>query len=151
MSSHPTERGIFVTGSVDKTARLWDLRWADAAQNISVPAVRIQQSVSALSPRKPGCTQTLWGHSADVNSVSFHPSGNMFASCSEDKTVGAALAFDAEQLAAQFCRFTLISFSLRTSSAYGIASIVVDWQVRLWDIRADQELAQYKPPSPNSR
>jgi len=62
MSMHPTEQSVFVTGSVDRTARLWDLRL-------------------------PGCTQTLWGHGADVNSVAFHPSGNMFVSCSEDKTV----------------------------------------------------------------
>ena len=35
----------------------------------------------------PGCIQTFWGHEADVNSVSFHPSANSFFTCSEDKTV----------------------------------------------------------------
>ena len=29
----------------------------------------------------------LWGHSSDVSSVAFHPSGLTFATCSEDKTV----------------------------------------------------------------
>jgi len=83
MSLHPSQEGVFVTGSVDKTARLWDLRI-------------------------PGCTQMLFGHTSDVSSVAFHPSGLTFATCSEDKTV------------------------------------------RLWDVRGDQELCQYKPPSPNS-
>ena len=27
MSLHPSQEGVFVTGSVDKTARLWDLRF----------------------------------------------------------------------------------------------------------------------------
>jgi len=62
LSLCPTENNTFVTGSVDRTARIWDLR-------------------------TPGCTQTLWGHESDVNSVSFHSSGVMFVTCSEDKTV----------------------------------------------------------------
>jgi len=83
LSLNPKDQNLFVTGSVDRTARLWDLR-------------------------KPGCVQTFWGHEADVNSVSVHPSGVTFVTCSEDKTV------------------------------------------RLWDIRGDQEVCQYKPPTPNS-
>ena len=55
---------VFVTGSVDRTARLWDLR-ADPAS---------------------ACQQVFWGHEADVNSVTFHPGGNNFVTCSEDKT-----------------------------------------------------------------
>ena len=62
LSLNPKDKNMFVTGSVDRTARLWDLR-------------------------KPGCIQTSWGHSADVNSVSVHPSGLTFVTCSEDKTV----------------------------------------------------------------
>ena len=63
LSLNPQDQNTFVTGSVDRTARLWDLR-------------------------KPGCVQTFWGHAADVNSVSVHPSGLTFVTCSEDKTVG---------------------------------------------------------------
>jgi len=83
LSLNPRDANTFVTGSVDRTARVWDLR-------------------------VPGCVQTFWGHGADVNSVSVHPSGVTFVTCSEDKTV------------------------------------------RLWDIRGDQEIKQYKPPTPNS-
>ena len=56
----------------------------------------------------PGCVQTFWGHQADVNSVTVHPSGLSFLTCSEDRTV------------------------------------------RLWDIRGDQEICQYSPPSSKS-
>ena len=45
-----------------RTARLWDIR-------------------------VPECVQTFWGHLADVNSVTVHPSGVSFVTCSEDKTV----------------------------------------------------------------
>ncbi len=58
--------GVFVTGSVDRTIRLWDLRDAGSATG--------------------GCQQVFWGHEADVNSVCFHPGGNNFVTCSEDKT-----------------------------------------------------------------
>ena len=51
----------FLTGSVDRTIRLWDLRTDQ-------------------------CQQTFWGHEADVNSLAFHPCGNNFVTCSEDKT-----------------------------------------------------------------
>lgn len=37
--------------------------------------------------RVPECVQTFWGHQADVNSVTVHPSGLSFVTCSEDKTV----------------------------------------------------------------
>ena len=40
-----TDGNYFITGSVDRTAKLWDVR-------------------------QPGCArQTFWGHQADVNSV----------------------------------------------------------------------------------
>ena len=61
LSLKPADNQVFLTGSVDRTIRLWDLR-------------------------TDKCQQTFWGHTADVNSVSFHPSGQNFVTCSEDKT-----------------------------------------------------------------
>ena len=83
LSLKSQDNNVFVTGSVDRTIRLWDLR-------------------------QDTCQQVFWGHEADVNSVNFHPNGFNFVTCSEDKTS------------------------------------------RLWDIRSDQEVNQYKPPTPNS-
>ena len=31
-------------------------------------------------------SQIFWGHESDINSVCFHPGGNNFVTCSEDKT-----------------------------------------------------------------
>lgn len=60
LSLHP-ERTTFVTGSVDNTTRLWDIRQKE-------------------------CLQTFREHEADVSSVCFHKSGHVFATASEDKT-----------------------------------------------------------------
>lgn len=51
----------FVTGSVDRTCKLWDVR-------------------------DPAAKQIFFGHTADVNSVCFHPNGFAFATGSEDKS-----------------------------------------------------------------
>ena len=58
----------FLTGSVDRTIRLWDLRTDQ-------------------------CQQTFWGHEADVTSLAFHPCGNNFVTCSEDKTSRSLLNY----------------------------------------------------------
>lgn len=61
VSLHPTDKNIFVSASVDKTAKVWDIRASKSA------------------------VQTFMGHSGDVNGVDFMPSdGNCFATCSED-------------------------------------------------------------------
>jgi len=44
MSVHPNDENLLITGSVDKTAKLWDLRL-------------------------PAAQQTFYGHTADVNAV----------------------------------------------------------------------------------
>jgi len=56
------DQSCFLTGSVDRTIKLWDLR----------------------DPKE--CKQTFWGHNSDVNSVCFHPSGYCFVTASEDKS-----------------------------------------------------------------
>ena len=83
MSLHPSEEAVFVTGSVDKTARLWDLRFDHYAFDWKISTTTLARNYSRI----PGCTQMLWGHTSDVSSVAFHPSGLSFATCSEDKTV----------------------------------------------------------------
>lgn len=111
LSLHPQEKDVFVTGSVDRTARLWDLR-------------------------QPGCTQTFWGHGADVNSVCFHPSGVTFVTCSEDKTV-RLWDVRADQEITQYkpptpnSSFTSVAVSL---SGRILLAASDDSSVHMWDV-----------------
>jgi len=56
------QRGIFVSGSCDSTAKLWDYR------------------------DRKRCVRTFAGHDSDLNSVAMFPDGNAFASGSDDAT-----------------------------------------------------------------
>ncbi|XP_014211686.1 guanine nucleotide-binding protein subunit beta-2 [Copidosoma floridanum] len=58
------DNNTFLTGSVDRTCKLWDVR--------------------EINNEK--ANQTFFGHEADVNSVCYHPSGHGFVTASEDKT-----------------------------------------------------------------
>ena len=60
LSLNPKDNKVFVTSSVDRTCRLWDLR-------------------------EDHCKQIFWGHTLDVNSINFHNNGQNFITCSEDK------------------------------------------------------------------
>ncbi|KAL3866679.1 hypothetical protein ACJMK2_043960 [Sinanodonta woodiana] len=58
----PCETGnLFVSGGCDKTAVVWDMRTGD-------------------------CVQVFEGHESDINSVRFYPSGDAFATGSDDAT-----------------------------------------------------------------
>merc|ERR1719276_702333 len=57
----PTNSNVFVTGSIDTTARIWDIR---AGKNV----------------------QTHVGHESDINSVAFFPDGNAFGTGSDDSS-----------------------------------------------------------------
>ncbi|XP_076444214.1 guanine nucleotide-binding protein subunit beta-5-like [Babylonia areolata] len=58
----PTETGnIFVSGGCDKVAMVWDMRTGE-------------------------CVQMFEGHESDINCVRFYPSGDAFASGSDDAT-----------------------------------------------------------------
>jgi len=65
MSIRPNDSNVFVSCSVDRTVKVWDIR----------------------SSGKEGSVQTFSGHNGDVNCVDFMPcDGNAFATCSEDGT-----------------------------------------------------------------
>lgn len=59
ISINPTNPNVFVSGSCDMTAKVWDMR-----------AGR--------------CTHTFTGHDADINSVAFFPDGWGFGTGSDD-------------------------------------------------------------------
>eukprot|EP01084_Bolivina_argentea_P096002 172580_1 len=56
------DKNIFVSGSIDATAKVWDYRTSNAA------------------------IATFKGHQTDINSVAWFPSGNAFVSGSDDST-----------------------------------------------------------------
>jgi len=111
LSLKPDDRNVFATGSVDRTARIWDLR-------------------------APGCIQTFWGHEADVNSICYHPSSMMFLTCSEDKTV-RLWDVRSDQEICQYrppttnSSFTSVGVSLSGRIVLGASD---DSMVHMWDI-----------------
>ncbi|KAI7876405.1 guanine nucleotide-binding protein subunit beta [Lichtheimia hyalospora FSU 10163] len=62
VSIHPSNNQIFVSGSCDATAKVWDRR----------------------TPKRS--VQTFVGHEGDINAVQFFPGGDAFASGSDDMT-----------------------------------------------------------------
>merc|ERR1711998_501794 len=64
VSISPEEKNIFVSGSCDSTAKVWD--------------IRVQE--------KGGCTHTFHGHESDINSVHFFPDGRAFGTGSDDSS-----------------------------------------------------------------
>jgi guanine nucleotide-binding protein G(I)/G(S)/G(T) subunit beta-1 len=64
LSLRPNDPNVFVSSSVDRTIKVWDIRSSNT-----------------------GSAQTFTGHMGDVNGVDFMPSdGNAFCTCSEDGT-----------------------------------------------------------------
>ncbi|KAH3837583.1 guanine nucleotide-binding protein subunit beta-5a-like isoform X1 [Dreissena polymorpha] len=58
----PSETGnLFVSGGCDRTAMVWDMRYGE-------------------------CVQVFEGHESDINNVRFYPSGDAFATGSDDAT-----------------------------------------------------------------
>jgi guanine nucleotide-binding protein G(I)/G(S)/G(T) subunit beta-1 len=58
------EKNIFVSGSCDASAKLWDYRISRAS----------------------GAVKTFSGHESDINSVNFFPDGNAFGTGSDDSS-----------------------------------------------------------------
>lgn len=92
MSLSPTDKNVFVSTSVDKTAKVWDIRASKSA------------------------VQTFMGHSGDVNGVDFMPcDGNTFATCSED---GGVHIFDMRA----YNELTQYKVNLAANNAPGMAA-----------------------------
>ncbi|OQV22411.1 Guanine nucleotide-binding protein subunit beta-5 [Hypsibius exemplaris] len=106
----PSEAATFVSGSSDQTARIWDLRNGD-------------------------CVQQFEGHAADINSVRYYPSGEAFATGSDD---GSCRLFDvrAEREIAAYGKDGLlfgvnaVDFSISGRLLFGGYN---DYSVNIWD------------------
>ena len=67
----------FVSGACDNVAYLWDMRTGDYVQYFEV---------RKLHMRLHDMTRLNQGHTSDINSVKFHPSGDAIATGSDDAT-----------------------------------------------------------------
>jgi centriolar protein POC1 len=61
---------LVLSGSDDKTVKLWDLR--GKVRNLYLPKT---------------CVKTYWDHTGIVSGVAFHPSGTVVATCSMDRSI----------------------------------------------------------------
>jgi guanine nucleotide-binding protein G(I)/G(S)/G(T) subunit beta-1 len=85
----PTSRDVFVSGSCDQTAKVWDTRLSRA------------------------CVQTFVGHDSDINAVCFMRNGLCFCTASEDAT---CKLFDLRSYA-RLNEFACPSFTMSVTSA----------------------------------
>lgn len=138
LSVRPNDPNVFLSCSVDKTIKVWDIR----------------------SSGKDGSVQTLTGHEGDVNCVDFMPSdGNAFGTCSED---GTARVWDMRsyQEVARFGQlmvpdltmpdmegFTSVSFS---KSGRILFCGHTDSFVHAFDVLSDRSLPAFSLPAHDS-
>merc|ERR1712038_422484 len=105
MSLHPSEEAVFVTGSVDKTVRLWDIRgdqelcqYKPPSPNSSFTSVGVSLSGRILLASSDDSSIHMWdvtgthvgslgGHENRITQISVAPAGFAIASASWDQTV----------------------------------------------------------------
>lgn len=119
-------RGQFISGSCDSTAKLWDYR------------------------TNKGCVQTFQGHESDINSVSIFPDGNAFGAGSDDCT---CRLFDI-RACGQLCKYndanlvsgvTSVAFSTSGSMLFAAYD---DFHVAVWDtIRGNSRCELSRAPA----
>ena len=78
--SLPSSPHSLTLQACDNVAYLWDMRTGDYVQYFEVRHIRDQSSEITHTP----CL--LQGHTSDINSVKFHPSGDAIATGSDDAT-----------------------------------------------------------------
>jgi guanine nucleotide-binding protein G(I)/G(S)/G(T) subunit beta-1 len=109
LSLRPNDTNVFVSCSIDKTVKVWDIR----------------------SSGKEGSVQTFTGHMGDVNGVDFMPcDGNAFATCSDD---GTARVWDMRsyQEVARFGQLRPEGRAMVAADAEGFTSIACSKSGRL--------------------
>lgn len=128
----PTNKNLIVSGSVDQTAKLWDLRV------------------------KNGSVQTFFGHTGDVDGVNFMANGIAFGTASED---GTARVFDlrACNQVAQFGNLLppgetmssqgLTSVSFSRSGRILFAGHAADGSILAWDVLGGTKMPTFTLPA----
>jgi len=103
MSVSISSESVFVSGSCDAKAKLWDIRQQD---------------------NRTACVKTFQGHESDINSVSFFPNGQAFGTGSDDSSCRLYDIRAYRQLnkfceADVLCGITSIAFSKSGSLLFG--------------------------------
>ncbi|KAK6476778.1 guanine nucleotide-binding protein subunit beta-5 [Huso huso] len=98
----PSETGnTFVSGGCDKKAMVWDLRSGQ-------------------------CIQSFETHDSDINSVRYYPSGDAFASASDDATVSTSICLP------------ILTLLLFMCSPYTVGRLLFtgynDYTINVWDV-----------------
>jgi guanine nucleotide-binding protein G(I)/G(S)/G(T) subunit beta-1 len=122
----PENNNIFVSGSVDTTAKVWDIR-------------------------NGKCVQTHIGHEADINSVAFFPDGHAFGTGSDDascrlfdmRSYGEVNKFKSDKIT---CGITSVAFSRSGRLMFGGYD---DFNTYVWDTLSDADQCAFALPTPH--
>ncbi|OAF70732.1 Transducin beta-like protein 1X [Intoshia linei] len=136
-----------VSAGVDKTAVIWDVASAtykkefschtaavldvDWKDNCTFASCSTDKQIHVCQLGKETPILTHLGHSNEVNSIRWNPSGELLASCSDDKTV---------RIWKNQCTHCLVSherevYTIRwDSSGHRLASASFDSTIRIWDV-----------------
>ena len=126
LSITPSNKDVFVSGSVDSTAKVWDIRAGK-------------------------CVQTHTGHESDINSVDFFPDGNTFATGSDDSTCrlfdlrsySEVNRFEYSKIT---CGISSVAFS---SSGRLLFAGYDDNNCYAWDTLGDGKMYSFQLPAPH--
>lgn len=91
---HPENTNVFVSGSLDLECKLWDIRTNESVAKFKPkPQERAPRSrymfgfdEEDMEGTEVGASISYNGHDSDINTVTFFPDGNAFASGSDDST-----------------------------------------------------------------
>ena len=131
MRFHPNSKYV-VTGSSDKTARLWDVQ-------------------------RGTCVRVFTGHTGSVNTVAVSPNGRLMASAGEDKSIIIWDLGTGKKLKAMTGHTGFIYTVGFNSESTILVSGSADGTARVWDVIKDTpydvqvEIPGQKRPKPNGK
>jgi WD40 repeat protein len=154
---------IVLSGSADNTVRLWDTSVAQCVGKfecmspvwgVSLSPLRYyfaaachDSTALVFSTDRVAPIRLLAGHRSDVTAVTWHESGSLLGTCSDDKQVRlwdmragkCVRLFEGSH--APLCSIALTSFALGNTASSMIAAGSDTGMVHLWDVGTSRKLA----------